>query len=575
MMASAAPTEAADERDALRAAAALHKAGNVEAAIHSYRSILSRGMNAHAAVLLANLLITPASAADAGARAAAATWELLPGMTVALRRSEAAILAAAAVSAAVSGGVASSRSDDRSGSGRQRGHCISCMPAEEAAKVYARHGYFLLQYHGIIRGALGAPDFKHPDNDEGGSDAHDESSAVYQCTEEQRAGLLQAIASLENATQLAPTVSLPWRHLSTAYTAAGKLKAAAEAAERAVTVAAAAGGAKAAWELHYRHGKALKRIGDAAGAVAKYCDALDADPTADLPLYWLRISSATPAAAAWPASVAQRVHGRLDKHAARLAALPAVPHEYIRKLFDGYAKHFDEHLTQALAYKTPNSLLRLALEVAAGLPKPATQSGITHASRPRPAWNACADLGCGTGLAGVEFRPYVRRMAGVDLSAGMVDEARARPGVYDSLDVGEVEAWLASQPEGVYDLAVCADVLVYIGPLEGVFSGVARVMRPCTAHAVGPSNGENDAVAPRLFVVSTEADLGDPVAAAGAAPSPGYKLSSTGRCVHARAYVEAAASAAGFAARTVVRQPIRRNAGADVIGDLYVFELVH
>jgi predicted TPR repeat methyltransferase len=35
------------------------------------------------------------------------------------------------------------------------------------------------------------------------------------------------------------------------------------------------------------------------------------------------------------------------------------------------------------------------------------------------------DLGCGTGLAGAAFRPQVDWLVGVDLSPGMIAEARA------------------------------------------------------------------------------------------------------------------------------------------------------
>ena len=40
------------------------------------------------------------------------------------------------------------------------------------------------------------------------------------------------------------------------------------------------------------------------------------------------------------------------------------------------------------------------------------------------------DLGCGTGLAGVAFRPHVDWLVGVDLSPKMIEEAR-RKALYD------------------------------------------------------------------------------------------------------------------------------------------------
>jgi predicted TPR repeat methyltransferase len=478
---------------------------------------------------------------------------------VSLWRAEAGVMAKAAIDAAAS------------------------LPSKEAAKVYARHGYFLLQYHGAIPGALGSPSGasgadSDDDDDHGEGPAGGAGAASPAAPSDRTLGLQAAAASLERATALAPDAVLPWRHLGIAYTALKRLREAEAAAAQAVAAAARdpAAGGKAPWELHYRHAKALKRLDDTAGAAAKYCDALEAEPRADVALYWLRIVAGSPFFAGFPPALRARVTGLLAQHAERAAALPAVPHEYIRKLFDGYSRHFDEHLTQRLGYATPAALARLALAVAA-------EGGCGAA----PLWDAAADLGCGTGLAGVEFRRFVRRLAGVDLSAGMVAEARARAGVYDAADVAEVEAWLAAQPAGAYDLVVCADVLVYIGALEGVFTGVARAMRPrrpasrgenalaAGGAGLGPHEGRRPP--PPLFVVSTEAELEEAAATASANGAParcGFRLAPTGRCVHARGYVLALAAANGFTPRSVTRQAIRRNAGEDVIGDLYVLEFV-
>ena len=42
------------------------------------------------------------------------------------------------------------------------------------------------------------------------------------------------------------------------------------------------------------------------------------------------------------------------------------------------------------------------------------------------------DLGCGTGLAGEAFRPHVDWLEGVDLSPGMIAQARKKT-IYDRL----------------------------------------------------------------------------------------------------------------------------------------------
>ena len=79
------------------------------------------------------------------------------------------------------------------------------------------------------------------------------------------------------------------------------------------------------------------------------------------------------------------------------------PEQYVTQLFDGFAEDFDAKLRQ-LAYNTPERLLALLTQHA------------PPASRP---WTLL-DLGCGTGLVGVQFAPHVKHLVGVDLSAKML-----------------------------------------------------------------------------------------------------------------------------------------------------------
>ena len=83
------------------------------------------------------------------------------------------------------------------------------------------------------------------------------------------------------------------------------------------------------------------------------------------------------------------------------------------------------------------------------------------------------DLGCGTGLAGLLFKPCAARLTGIDLSPAMIEKARARD-VYDSLIVGDIETALI----GEYDLILAADTLVYLGDLRPVFAAVADHLAP-------------------------------------------------------------------------------------------------
>ena len=145
---------------------------------------------------------------------------------------------------------------------------------------------------------------------------------------------------------------------------------------------------------------------------------------------------------------------RADLDAGRLTGA------FVRGLFDGYADRFDADLTGRLGYAAPAILAR-ALAEAGGLPRGDRD---------------VIDLGCGTGLSGAALRPFARRLAGVDLSPRMVERARDR-GIYDRLDVGDLVEALAATPRS-WDLAVAADVLVYVGPLEATAAAVATALRP-------------------------------------------------------------------------------------------------
>lgn len=185
------------------------------------------------------------------------------------------------------------------------------------------------------------------------------------------------------------------------------------------------------------------------------------------------------------------------------APVPAqLPEAHIRTLFDQYAPRFDTALVGALHYRGPE-LLRQAVDRAA----PEGPLDIL-------------DLGCGTGLAGIAFADRRRRLDGIDLSPGMILQALARK-LYDRLEPGEIVAALADWPER-YDLALAADVVVYIGDLAPLFAATRRVLRP---------GG--------LFALTLEAQDG--------ADGTGWRLGDHHRYQHSAAYLREAAAEAGFA----------------------------
>ena len=173
---------------------------------------------------------------------------------------------------------------------------------------------------------------------------------------------------------------------------------------------------------------------------------------------------------------------------------------YVRALFDRYADRFDEDLTIRLKYQAPQTLRAMADRL----------PGIVAGSLD------VLDVGCGTGLAGVAFRPLARRLHGSDLAPRMVEKARRRD-VYDHLEVADLVDGISGTP-GAWDLVVAADVLVYVGDLEPVMRAAALGMRP---------GG--------YFCASVEQCGGD-----------GYLLGPSRRYAHSAAYVRRAAAEAGL-----------------------------
>src|SRR3954466_8299328 len=85
------------------------------------------------------------------------------------------------------------------------------------------------------------------------------------------------------------------------------------------------------------------------------------------------------------------------------------------------------------------------------------------------------DAGCGTGLCGPLVAPYVRSLTGIDLSAGMLVQAKEK-GVYDALYKVELTSYLRDNPIA-FDLILSADTLCYFGALDDVVDAAARSLR--------------------------------------------------------------------------------------------------
>jgi predicted TPR repeat methyltransferase len=211
-------------------------------------------------------------------------------------------------------------------------------------------------------------------------------------------------------------------------------------------------GYAAAW---FALGELREKLGDRAAAIAAFEQAAEADP--------------------------------LDRHGATVhlmrlgvRAATAMPEGYLRALFDGYAPGFDEAVTEGLGYRAPELLFEAVRAAHAGM---------------RMKFGSVLDLGCGTGLAALPFRPLSDWMVGVDLSTAMLVRARGK-GLYDRLVEADVQRFLAEEAQigAHYHLVLAADVFLYFDGLELVLEAAAQVIAPAGQLAFSAETHDGDGV---------------------------------------------------------------------------------
>lgn len=209
----------------------------------------------------------------------------------------------------------------------------------------------------------------------------------------------------------------------------------------------------------------------------------------------------------------------------------AAPAEMVERLYAGMAGTFDEHLTGRLGYRIPALLIAELRDWLTAFPS-------AHADRKCDV----LDLGCGTGLFGIEVRPFTARLIGIDLSASMLERAQGR-NLYDQLVESDLLAYLDSTQDR-YDLIAATDVLIYQGKLDRLFAQVSAHLAP---------GGQ--------FAFSTETPAG---------MTRDYLLLPTGRYAHARAYIERLAAENALAVERCMDTSIRAENGIPLAGHVFI-----
>jgi predicted TPR repeat methyltransferase len=206
----------------------------------------------------------------------------------------------------------------------------------------------------------------------------------------------------------------------------------------------------------------------------------------------------------------------------RPGAFDAAPAEHVRRIFDRCAGTFERILVKDLEYKTPQLLFDLV------------RPYLTEAMD-------VLDLGCGTGLGSQLYRPFAKRLIGVDVSSKMLEKA-AEKKIYNRLKVFDIlQDWEFSQK---FDLIYSSDVFVYFGNLDPIIRSASSYLVDGGILAFSVERLEDSSMAYRLF------------------PS--------GRYAHSRTYIQDCLRRHGLQLKEETKADIRKESGNQVKGLLIV-----
>jgi len=206
----------------------------------------------------------------------------------------------------------------------------------------------------------------------------------------------------------------------------------------------------------------------------------------------------------------------------RSGAFDAAPAEHVRRIFDRCAGTFERILVKDLEYKTPQLLFDVV------------RPYLTEEMN-------VLDLGCGTGLGSQRYRPFAKRLIGVDVSSKMLEKA-AEKKIYTRLKVFDIlQDWEFSQK---FDLIYSSDVFVYFGNLD-------RIIRSASSYLVYGG----------ILAFSVER-LED--------NSMDYRLFPSGRYAHSRTYIQDCLRRHGLQLMEETKADIRKESGNQVKGLLIV-----
>ena len=358
------------------------------------------------------------------------------------------------------------------------------------------------------------------------SDAHNNLGNVLQ--HQKRSD--EAVKCYERAIALQPDLADAYNNLGNAMQQQKRYDEAIVFYERAITLRPEMA------DAHLNLGKALEALDQMSQALTAYRQAVmlrpfhfDSYRRLGAALYgWDRIEEAADVYRKW---LSLEPDNPLARHLLSACTGQAVAtrasDDTVRNIFDGFADSFDQIL-EGLQYRAPALVAQAATEV---IGPPQSRLDIL-------------DAGCGTGLCAEHFKPFARRLVGVDLSLEMLKRAGMRQ-LYDELIMGELTAFVGAV-SSAWDLIVSADTLVYFGDLTGAMGAVWRGLRP-RGHVVFTLERATEEDAPQ-----------------------GFKINPHGRYSHSEAYVRGILSAARLEPRQISHVHLRLELKKPVEGLLVV-----
>ena len=230
--------------------------------------------------------------------------------------------------------------------------------------------------------------------------------------------------------------------------------------ENAITSFQQAINIKANYALaHINLGLALNKKGEFKQAIKSYQEAIRLNPN-DANLYIkvgnIQMDDGNSDAAIRSYKKALKISPNSGTANHMLAAVTGITpdtasREYVEHLFDAYAPSFEDSLINNLQYAMPRALAKVAIE-----------------HQPKRSFGSILDLGCGTGLMGLELRELTQKLEGIDLSSEMLKQAYSKE-IYDRLTQGDIVEFLKSA-ELDFNYYFAADVFIYIGNLFEIFA---------------------------------------------------------------------------------------------------------